>query len=157
MQFGVTEYNKPLKKLNEKEEVSTLVNWVINQLPVYESMDLRHRVNGKLYQTKLHKKGREISVGRPKEKDEQAETVTYDWPEHVTYETLDVNIITISAIRADTINAAKKRGQVLSQQEVTARVVPQIDWNMEGFQMGENGERVLTAEDMELINEFLCV
>jgi len=53
VQFGITEYDKPLKELNEKEEFSALINWAINHLPVAESMDLRHRVNDKLYQTKL--------------------------------------------------------------------------------------------------------
>jgi len=157
-QFGVTEDDKPLKELNEKEEFSTLVNWAINQLPSFESMDLRHRVNGKLYQTNIHKKAREIVVGKPKEKDNQDEAVTYDWPEHVTYETLDVDVITISMLRADAINVAKRKGQYLSEQEVTARVNPQIDWNVEELQMGESGEnRVLTEEEMELINEFLQV
>jgi len=158
VQFGVTEYDKPLKELNDKEEFSTLINWAINQLPSFESMDLRHRVNGKLYQTSLHKKAREILVGKPKEKDNQDEAVTYDWPEYVTYETLAVNIITISMLRANVINDAKRKGQFLSEQEVTARVHPQNDWNVEELQMGENGEnRVLTEEEMELINEFLQV
>jgi len=40
VQFGVTEYDKPLKELNDKEEFSTLINWAINQLPSFESMDL---------------------------------------------------------------------------------------------------------------------
>ena len=58
----------------------------------------------------------------------------------------------------DTINVAKRRGQILSEQEVTASVCPQIDWNVEELQRGENGEnRVLTEEEMELINEFLQV
>jgi len=119
---------------------------------------LRHRVNGKLYQTSIRKKNREIVVGKPKEKDNQDGAVIYDWPEQVTYETLDEKIITISMLRADVINAAKRQGQDLSEQEVTARVCPQIDWNVEELQEGENGEnRVLTEEEMELINEFLQV
>jgi len=52
-------------------------------------------------------------------------------------------------------NGAKRQGQDLSEQEVTARVCPQIDWNFEELQEGEN--RVLTEEEMELINEFLQV
>jgi len=106
--FGVTEDDKPLKEMNEKEEFSTLVNWAINQLPSYESMDLRHQVNGKLYQTNIHKKNREIAVGKPKEKDNQDGAVRYDWPEQVTYETLDEKIITISMLRADAKKWCKK-------------------------------------------------
>ena len=52
----------------------------------------------------------------------------------------------------------KREGQSLSEREVTARMHPQIDWNVEELQMGENGEdRALTEEEMELINEFLQV
>jgi len=73
-QFGVTDYDKKLKGLNEKEEFSTLVNWAINQLPSFESIDLRHRVNGKLYQTNICKRARETLVGKPAVKDNQVET-----------------------------------------------------------------------------------
>jgi len=44
----------------------------------------------------------------------------------------------------------------LSEQEATAKVCPQIDWNMEEIQKGLGADRVL-AEEMELINEFLQV
>jgi len=47
--FGVTKNDKPLKEMNENEEFSALVNWTINQLPEYEEMDLRYKVDGKLY------------------------------------------------------------------------------------------------------------
>jgi len=40
-------------------------------------------------------------------------------------------------LRADTINMAKKSGINLSQQEVTAKVNPQIDWNIEELQKGK--------------------
>jgi len=43
----------------------------------------------------------------------------------------------ISMLRADTINMAKKSGINLSQQEVTAKVNPQIDWNIEELQKGK--------------------
>jgi len=156
--FGVTENDKPLKKMNEKEEFGALVNWALNQLPAYESMDLRNKVDDKMYQTRIRKKNRKIRIGKPKEKDNQEEAITYAWPEDATYETLAVNVITISMLRANVINDAKRKGQFLSEQEVTARVHPQIDWNVEELQMGENGEnRVLTEEEMELINEFLQV
>jgi len=64
-QFGVTEYDKVLKGLNEKEEFSALVNWVLNKLPPFHNMDLRHKVNDELYQTAIHKRAREIRVGKP--------------------------------------------------------------------------------------------
>ena len=155
--FGVTENDKPLKEMNEKEEFSALVNWAINQLPAYESMDLRNKVDGKMYQTSIRKKSREIRVGKSKEKANQEEAITYAWPEDATYETLNVNIITISMLRANAINEAKGKGQELSEQEATVRVCPQIDWNVEELQKGIGKDRVLTEEEMELINEFLQV
>jgi len=74
-----------------------------------------------------------------------------------TYETLDEKIITISMLRPDAINDVKRKGQVLSQQETTARMWPQIDWNVEELQKGTGEDRVLTEEEMELISEFLQV
>ena len=137
------------------------MNWAINQLPSYESMDLRYQVNDTVYQTNIHKRARETRVGNAVAKAKHAGAITYDWPEQVTYETLDVNTITISMLRADIINDAKKSGQLLPEQEVTEQVNPQIDWNIqpvEGFQMGENGwNGVLREEERELINEFLEV
>ena len=62
--FGVTEDDKVLKGLNEKEEFSTLVNWVINKLPPFKSMDLRHKVNDELYQTSIQKKGKRNKSGQ---------------------------------------------------------------------------------------------
>jgi len=55
------------------------------------------------------------------------------------------------------MNEAKERGQELFEQEATARVCPQIDWNMEEIQKGLGADRVLTEEEIELINEFLQV
>jgi len=70
---------------------------------------------------------------------------------------LDVNIITISMLRAKAMNEARSQGQDLSEQEATARVFPQIDWNVEEIEKGLGADRVLTEEEMELINEFLQV
>ena len=59
--------------------------------------------------------------------------------------------------RAKAMNEAKEKGQELSEQEATARVCPQIDWNIEELQKGTGESRVLTEEEMELISEFLQV
>jgi len=75
----------------------------------------------------------------------------------MTYETLDEKIIAISVLRADARNDARRQGQELSEQELKAKVFPQIDWTAEPPQ-GENGEsRALTEAEMELISEFLQV
>ena len=36
--FGVTDHNKKLKDMDEKEEFGALVNWALNELPSYEHM-----------------------------------------------------------------------------------------------------------------------
>jgi len=51
--------------------------------------------------------------------------------------------------------AIRKHGK--SENIATAKVCPQIDWNMEEIQKGLGADRVLTEEEMELINEFLHV
>jgi len=98
-----------------------------------------------------------IVAGKTKEKESHDEARTYAWPENATYESLDVNTIVISALRAKAMNEATKQGQELSEQEATARVFPQIDWNVEEIEKGLGPERVLTEEEMELVNEFLQV
>jgi len=45
----------------------------------------------------------------------------------------------------------------LDEQETTVKGFSQIDWNMEEIQQGPGAEKVLTKEEMELINEFLQV
>jgi len=152
--FGVTDHNKRLKDMDEKEEFSALVNWALNELPSYEDMYLRHKVDGQLYQTSIRKRHTERVVGKPKVKDCQEEAITYDWPEHATYENLDEKIIAISVLRADVKNEARKQGKELAKEEI--KVFPQIDWSA-GLQQ-KDGEIVkISEEEMELLNEFLQV
>jgi len=149
-------HDQKLKDMNEREEFGALVNWALNELPAYEHMYLRYKVDGQLYQTSIRKRQNERMVGKSKVKDCQEGSITYDWPEHVTYETLDEKIIAISVLRADARNNARKEGKELSEEELKAKVFPQIDWAA-GLQQG-NGERiVLTEAEIELINEFLQV
>jgi len=164
-QFGVTDYDKKLKGLDEKEEFSTLVNWVLHKLPPFHSMDLRHKVNKELYQTTIHKRAREIRVGKPMLKASHDGTIRYDWPQEITYETLGVDIINTSVKRADIINAAKNEGRLLSEEQVSELLNPQIDWNNQQqvetqqiklLQTERNcWDVVLTEEERNLIGEFL--
>ena len=140
-----------------EEEFSALVNWAINKLPKYEDMHLRCKVDGKIYQVKLSRKEKSVRTGRIKEKECQEEAMTYAWPEDASYETLDVDVIAISILRAKAMNEAKSKGQELSEQEATASVFPNIDWNVEEIQKGLGADRVLTKEEVELINEVLQV
>jgi len=106
-QLGMTESNKTLRELNEKEEFSALTNWALNKLPPFHSMDLRQKVNGEIYQTSIHKSGRKIVVGKPTLKTNYPGAITYDWPEEMKYETLNVDAITESIATADAINWKK--------------------------------------------------
>jgi len=166
-QYGMAEIDKPLKELNEKEEFSALVNWALNKLPPFHSMDLRQRASGVIYQTSLHKCGRQVRVGKPMVKTDFPGTIVYDWPEEVKYDTLGVDVITRSTLRADIINVAKMKGKLLTAQQVTELANPQINWNdqpqvetpqIKLVQTERNcWDVVLTEEERNLLSEFLDV
>jgi len=105
--LGMTDDDKTMKELNEKEEFSALVNWALNKLPSFHSINLRQRVNDEIYQTPIHKCEKGMRVGKPMSKTRCQGAITYDWPEEMKYETLDVKAITNSIIRADAINLTK--------------------------------------------------
>ena len=166
-QYGITGFDKRLKELNEEEEFSALVNWALNKLPYFHSMDLRRRVNGGIYQTPIHKNGREIRVRKPIFKTDYPGAIGYDWLEEITYDTLDVGIIDASTTRADIINAAKMEGKLLNAQQVSNIARGQNEWEYEPqeetppiklIQTERNcWDVVLTEEERNLLGEFLDV
>jgi len=93
--------------------------------------------------------------------------ILYDWPEEMKYELLDVETITISEIRADIVNVAKMEGRLLTAQQITELVNPQIDWNYQPqvkypqirlMQTERNcWDVVLTEEERNLIGEFMDI
>jgi len=85
--LGMTEDNKPMKQLTDKEEFSTLVNWALNKMSMFNNMDLRLKVEGTIYQTTLYKGGRQLRVGRITRCDYR-EAIGYDWPEDTNYDSL---------------------------------------------------------------------
>ena len=172
-QLGMTGFNKTLRELNEEEEFSALVNWTLNKLPPFHSIDLRHKVNGEIYQTSIHKSERGIRVGKPTFKTNYIGAIMYDWPEEMKYETLNVDAITNSITRADAINLAKtqegsfipvqRMPQLLNpkeeeglieleqQQQVASQQISLIQtdrncWNV-----------VLTEEERNLLGELLDI
>jgi len=165
-QCGITGFDKRLKDLNEEEEFSALINWALNKLQYFHSMDLRYRVNGSIYQTPSHKNGREIRVGKPRLKIHHPGAITYDWDEETKYTTLEVDKITASVERADIINAAKKKGILLSKQQISELARPEgpPDWDyplqvespqVELIQTERNcWDEVLTEEERNLLSEF---
>ena len=60
----------------------------------------------------------------------------------------------VSVLRANARNEARKQGKELTEEELKAKVFPQIDWAA-GLQQGNNERITLTEGEMELINEFL--
>jgi len=162
----MTEFDKPLKTLTEKEEFSALANWALNKLPPFQTMNLRQSVNGELYQTTLHKSRRKIVVGKPTLKTSHDETIRYDWPEEITYDTLSVDVITESTVRADIINLAKKEGRQLPTEPIIERASSQLDGNyqlpMESaqasiLQTDRNYWKELTEEERNMLGELLDI
>jgi len=166
-QLGMTEVDKPLRELNEKEEFSALVNWALNKLPPFQSMDLRKKVNGEIYQTPIHKSGRQLVVGKPVFRASHPGTILYNWPKEMKYELLDVDTIATSVIRADIVNAAKIEGRLLTEQQIAEKENPQMNWDnqiqKESLQIKlVKTERncwdvVLTEEERNLLGEFLDI
>jgi len=164
--LGMTEDNKPMKQLNDKEEFSTLANWALNKLPMFHSMDLRLKVNGTIYQTTWYKCGRQVRAGRVTRKDYQG-AIGYDWPEEIGYDSLTVDVITASVMRAEIINMAKKNGNLLSREEIAEQENLQSDWNSGTREQTPQirlvrtdrncWDVVLTQEERNLISEFLDV
>jgi len=165
--LGMTNMNRPIRKLNEEEEFSALANWILNKLPLRCSMNLRLKVNDKIYQTSIYEGRRQIVVGKLMQQASQHGAITYYWPEETKYESLTVDIIKTSAKRADIINAAKAEGKILTDQQITELEVSQIDWKSQPLMeqppmQSEQTERnswnaVLTEEERELLSEFLDV
>jgi len=165
--MGIVEEEKPMKELNEKEEFSALANWILNKLEPFQGMDLRFKADNKLYQTTIHKSGRRMGIGKSEVKADFPGAITYDWPEGITYDKLEVDIITKSMLRADIINFAKKEGKMLSRKEIEEIENPQINWTEEEsvaitqiklVQTDTNCRNVvLTEEERNIISEFLEV
>jgi len=164
--IGMTDDGKPLKQLKDQEEFSALVNWAINKLPLFQSMDLRLKVSGIIYETLLYKCGGQVRVGKIRRKD-QVGAIAYDWPEGAVYDSLKVDMITASVYRADIINAAKMNGKLLTRQEIEKQENSQREWHsaiqetipkIKLVQTERNcWDVVLTEEERELIEEFLEV
>jgi len=93
--------------------------------------------------------------------------IGYDWPEETVYDSLKVDVITASVMRAEIINVAKMNGKLLSRQEVAEQENPQIDWNSKTQEQSPQiklvqterncWDAVLTEEERNLIEEFLDV
>ena len=105
--LGMTDDNKTMKELTEAEEFGAIANWIVNKMPYYHSVDLRQKVNDEIYQTFIHKSDKGTRVGKPVLKTKYPGAITYDWPDEMTHELLNVDVITSSIARADVINMAK--------------------------------------------------
>ena len=122
--LGMVDKNKPFKQLNDEETFSALANWAIHKLPIYQSMILRGKDNGAIYQTVIRNCRRQLRVGKLVRVTGPGGTA-YDWPEETKYESLDVSIIESSVYRANVINV--ERGYDLSVVERTQQAQEQAD------------------------------
>jgi len=171
--LGMTGFNKKLKELSEEEEFSALVNWTLNQLPPFHSIDLRHKVDGEIYQTSIHKDGRKIRVGKPTFKTNYPGAIMYDWSEEMNYETLDVDVIKDSIARADAINQAKVQGgSFIPAQQMPELLNPEVEEGSTELEQqqqvasqqissvqtdGNCWNVVLTEEERNLLGELLDI
>jgi len=124
-------------------------------------MKLRHKANGDLYQIIISKQAREIRVIKPKLQANCEGAINYEWPEEATYENLNVAIIAASVERAETINKNKMYEQLGYVQKIEEQESSQnggdTSMPLEESTKENDGNVVLTEEEMELIYEFLKV
>jgi len=171
---GISDDNVPLKQLRDQEEFSALVNWALHSLVKDESMMLRIKVQGLMYQTMLYKADRKIRVGRIKQLYDTG-AMKYDWPDEITYQSLFSREINASAERADVINDAITNRQAMMQEGPRdERQVEMANEETPGSSSAQDclptipnirlretesnlWEVVMTEEEKELIAEFLEV
>jgi len=106
------------------------------------SLNIRIRVEGKIYQATIHHDERNRRVTKPAIIEEEEGSTMYEWSEETTYNTLTVDILKTSMLMADSKNCAKEMKDWIENAETTNLLLKDISTK-------------LTEEDMELINEFL--
>jgi len=138
----VTMKDKSFNTLTEEEVFACIMNWIINKLKRDTRLDIRTRVEGKIYQAKIHFDERNIRVKKPVIIEEEEGSMMYDWPDEATFNTLTVDMLTRSMMLADRNNYDKK--------------ITNWTENAENVNQLLNVTNVtLTEEDLELVNELL--
>jgi len=130
-----------LKKLEEETAFAGMMNWIINQMPQEESVEVRFRTENQIYQVTLYYNKRKLRA-RCLEviAENDAGFILYDWEEETNYDNLTTEKIRQSVSHADDKNQ-QKHNQVMNYDHAT-KDFP--DKSLE-----------ITEEDLELIDEFL--
>ena len=118
---------EPLRNLDEETEFAGIMNWIINKMPQKESIKIRFKAANHVYQVEQL-----ISLT-----DKWQDFILYDWNEETNYDKLTSEDIKEAATRADYRNHTKKTGWGITEDEC------------------DNEVTTITAENLELINDFL--
>jgi len=157
----------PLKSLTAAEEFSTLVNWILQEMPKYGRMILRADMEGITYETIVYKDQYKIRVGAIKKCGPGM--VRYDWKEGLLYCSLDLREIDTAIKGANLVNTARREEQQIQQESMLERSQPEgvnevseimaITSEIPRIRMIETStncwEVSLNEEERQLIEEFL--
>ena len=146
---------------------STLVNWILHEMPKYGRMVLRADMEGTTYETIVYKNQYKIRVGTIKKCGPGM--MRYDWKEGLLYCTLDLREIDEGITRANLANGVERGEQQIQQGQVLERPQPEgvneaseilaITSEIPRIRMIETStncwEVILNEEERQLIDEFL--
>lgn len=127
---------KPPQELSEDETFCYLMNWIIHRMPNTNSVSIRLRAKGKMYQIEFKYTKSQLRVTRPIKKITEGNFILYDWTSKENFMNLTTERISNSMRRADEKN----------QTCITAE--SQTDDNSEAMDnLFENENREITKED----------
>ena len=104
-----SQLDKPIKDMNNKEEFSCIMNWIMHKMPKRKAVIIRFDVCGVTYQVKISHNGQRLCVNKPTLVTTIDEATLYDWQGEETYRTLTVEKICNSIQGADQKNKQKEQ------------------------------------------------
>ena len=112
-----SQLDKPIKDMNEEEEFSCVMNWIMHKMPQREAVIIRFEVLGHAYQAKIGHNGQRLYVNKPILMPTINKPTFYDWEREETYHTLTADKIRNSTQKADQLNdqAAREWEQELTE------------------------------------------
>jgi len=140
---SVATKDKLFKELDEETVFACMINWIIHKMQQEATTKVRFRTANKIYQVILQYNGKKLRVKDLEviaENDD--EFVLYDWGAETNFDNLTTEKMQQGMDCADNRNK-QRHDQVIEVDEVMEEL---FDIPVE-----------ITAEDMEMINEFLNV
>ena len=127
--------------MNEEEVFACTMNWAIREMKHNENIEIRFKVEGKVYQAKLYYHDRHLRVKQIEIIMDVNGAILYDWEDGVTFDALTVDAIRRSASKADGYNY-----QLMQDMMENARLLSEL------LSTPQEG---LTDADIELENDLL--